>query len=127
MRSGERARALRASFEINLSPQAAADPELWARFLAIGEERAVAVPVIMAQLAAIAAHDTNARLAHISTPTLVIHGSADQLIPVQNGRLIASLVPHAQLEVLDGVGHMFFWEQPEREAELIHEHALARA
>src|SRR5271169_1115284 len=51
MASGDRARALRASYEINLSPAAAADPALWERFQSIAAERAVAVQVIMAQVA----------------------------------------------------------------------------
>ena len=33
--------------------------------------------------------------------------------------------PGSELELLEGVGHMFWWEQPERSAELIREHALA--
>jgi len=125
MSSGDRARALRAGYEANLSPRAAADHALWARFLEIAERRRVALPVIMAQLAAISGHDTSARLPHVRTPTLVIHGSADELIPARNGRLIAQLIAGARLEILDEVGHMFFWECPERSAELICEHALA--
>ena len=46
------------------------------------------------------------------------------MIPVANGELIASLIPGARLEILDGVGHMFWWEQPERSAELLRAHAL---
>jgi pimeloyl-ACP methyl ester carboxylesterase len=127
MRSGDRERALRAAFEINLSPQAAADPELWRRFHDIAEQRAVALPVIMSQLGAALGHDTSARLPGVHAPTLVIHGSADEMIPVQNARVIASLIPGAQLEIFDGVGHLFFWELPERSAELVCEHALAPA
>ena len=44
-----------------------------------------------------------------------------------NGELIARLIPGAQLELLDGSGHMFFWEQPERSAQLVREHASAAA
>ena len=58
-------------------------------------------------------------------PTLVVHGTADQMIPVENGRLIASLIPDSRLEIFDGVGHLFFWERPERSAELVREHAGA--
>ena len=47
----------------------------------------------------------------------------DQMLPVQNGKLIASLIPGARLELLDGVGHMFWWERPSRSAELFREHA----
>jgi 3-oxoadipate enol-lactonase len=123
MMSGDRARALRASWEINVSPEMAADEDAYARFLAIAAERAVALPVIMAQMQACVTHDTNARLGELAMATLVIHGTADQLLPVQNGRLIASRIPGSQLEILDGVGHMFFWERPQHSAELIQTHA----
>jgi pimeloyl-ACP methyl ester carboxylesterase len=43
------------------------------------------------------------RSAHV--PTLVIHGDADILIPVENGRLVAAAVPGARLIEIDGMGH----------------------
>jgi 3-oxoadipate enol-lactonase len=125
MMSGDRQRALRASWEINVSPTMAGDADAYARFLAIAEQRAVALPVIMAQMQACAAHDTNARLPGLGVPTLVIHGTVDRLLPVANGRLIASLMPDAQLEIFDDVGHLFFWERPERSAQLLRAHAGA--
>jgi 3-oxoadipate enol-lactonase len=127
MMSGDRERAIRAGWEANVSERYAADPDAWAAFAAIAERRAVAIPVVMAQMQAIAAHDTNARLPSLQMPTLVIHGSEDQMLPVANGRLIASRIDGAQLEVLDGVGHLFFWEQPERSAELLRAHAAVPA
>jgi pimeloyl-ACP methyl ester carboxylesterase len=41
--------------------------------------------------------------------------------------MIAGLIPGARLETLAGVGHMFWWEQPERSAALVRQHALAGA
>ncbi len=79
----------------------------------------------MAQLQAVMGHDTSARLPELRVPTLVVHGTEDQMLPVENGRLIASLIPGARLEILDGVGHLFFWERPARSAELVGEHAAA--
>ena len=35
--------------------------------------------------------------------------------------------PRPQLEVFDGVGHLFFWERPQRSAELLREHAGVHA
>jgi 3-oxoadipate enol-lactonase len=125
MSSGDRARAIRASWEVNIGPGLVGDADAYARFVGIAEQYAVALGVIMVQAAAVAAHDTHARLADVSAPTLVIHGTEDRLLPVQNGHLIASLVPGSQLEILDGVGHLFFWEQPERSAELVVAHARA--
>jgi pimeloyl-ACP methyl ester carboxylesterase len=127
MGSGDRDRALRAGWEINVSPTLAADDEAFATFREIAMRRAVAVAVIMQQMQACAAHDTNERLAQVAAPTLVIHGTEDRLLPVQNGRLIASRIPGARLEIFDGVGHLFFWERPERSAELVREHAAVPA
>jgi 3-oxoadipate enol-lactonase len=127
LNSGDRARALRAGYEINLSPQAAADPALWESFQSIALQRAVAVPVIMAQLAACGQHDTHDRLPTVTVPTLVVHGTVDELLPVENGRLIASLIPGARLEIMDGVGHLFFWERPEASAELVRSLAAVAA
>ena len=127
MMSGDRERALRVGWEINVSAGLVDDAAAYERFLAVAEEYAVAVPVVMAQAQACMAHDTSARLAGLSIPTLIIHGTEDEMLPVGNGHLIASLVPGARLEILDGVGHLFFWEQPERAAELIAEHAAVHA
>jgi 3-oxoadipate enol-lactonase len=123
MASGDRERAVRAAWEANVSPGFAADPDAWARFQAIGLRRGVAVEVIMAQMRAIVEHDTSARLPQITAPTLVVHGTLDEMLPVQNGRMIAELIPNAGLELFEQVGHLFFWERPQRSAELVRDHA----
>jgi 3-oxoadipate enol-lactonase len=125
--SGDRERILHASWEINVSPGYAQDPDAWARFVAIAIRRPVAIPVIAEQARAIAEHDTSGRLGEIATPTLVIHGSADQLLPVANGHMVAELIPGSQLEIFDGLGHLFFWERPERSADLLRAHAAVHA
>jgi pimeloyl-ACP methyl ester carboxylesterase len=127
MMSGDRERALRTAWEVNVSAEMAEDADAYAQMLAIGQRRAVAVPVVMAQAQAIFAHDTSARLSQLAMPTLVVHGTADQMLPVENGRLIASHIPDSRLEIFDGVGHLFFWEQPDRAAELVRTHASVAA
>jgi len=127
MMSGDRERALRAAFAANVSAEMAADRAAFARFRAIAARRAVAVPVIMAQLQACAAHDTYARLPRLQMPTLLVHGTVDRIIPFPNGELIASRIAGSRLEPLEGIGHLFFWEQPEHSAELLCAHALQPA
>ncbi len=127
MMSGDRQRALRTGWEVNVSPDFAVDDEAYVRFKEIGMRRAVPVEVIMEQMRAITEHDTSARLPEIALPTLVIHGTLDQMLPVQNGRMIAGLIPDTRLEIFEGVGHLFFWEQPERSAELVRAHAAVHA
>lgn len=126
MASGDRHRAIRTAWEANVSEAFAGDEQAWAAFLETGLAHAVPVAVIMEQMRAIAGHDTSARLGQIAVPTLVVHGTEDRMLPVSNAHAIAARIPGARLEILDGVGHMFFLEQPERSAELVREHALAR-
>lgn len=127
MMSGDRARAIRAGWEANVSPSYAADEQAWERFAAIAAQRSVAVPVVMAQMQAVAAHDTRSRLGELAMPTQVVHGTLDEMLPVQNGRLIASLIDGSRLEILEGAGHLYFWERPQRSAELLRELAAVPA
>ena len=125
MQSGDRARAIRSAWSVNVSEAFAADESNFEAFSKVALERPVAVQVIMLQMQAISGHDTSARLEEISVPTLVIHGTEDQMLDVANGEAIARAIPGARLERLEGVGHMFWIEQPERSAELVREHASA--
>jgi 3-oxoadipate enol-lactonase len=123
LRSGDRERALRTGWEIGVSAPMVDDDDAYAAFRELCLRRPVAQAVIMAQMRAIAAHDTSARLSQLRMPTLIVHGSADQLIPVENADAIAGHLPDARLEILDGAGHRFFFEQPQRSAELVRDHA----
>lgn len=125
MASGDRDRVFRAMWEINLSPGFREDDSRFAAFAEMGSALPAPKEVILQQMRACGAHDTSARLSAIELPTLVVHGDVDRLLGPGNGRLIASLIPAARLETLEGIGHMFWWEQPGRSAELIREHALA--
>jgi 3-oxoadipate enol-lactonase len=124
MGSGDLDGVFKAMYEVNLSPGFRADTSHYDAFTAMAGALPARQQTIQLQLGAIGGHDTQARLAEIAAPTLVVHGTEDRMIPVANGELIASLIPGARLEILDGVGHMFWWEQPERSAELIRAHAL---
>jgi 3-oxoadipate enol-lactonase len=125
--SGDRERAIEVAWEVNVSPAFASDAQARARFMEIGRERRVATSVVAEQMRAIGAHDTSERLPSLALPTLVIHGTADEMVPVENARVIAGLIPGAELELLEGAGHLFFWENPERAAQLVASHHLGSA
>ena len=58
------------------------------------------------QLGAIyASGDRTRRLATLKTPTLVIHGTQDPLMPVAAGRATAQAIPDAKLLILPEMGH----------------------
>ena len=46
-----------------------------------------------------------ARLGAIKTPTLVVHGSHDPLVPLRGGKETARLIPGAELLIVAGMGH----------------------
>jgi pimeloyl-ACP methyl ester carboxylesterase len=52
-----------------------------------------------------------ARLKSVDAPTLVIHGTADQLIPVEHGKKLVDLIPNAQGLWLKNVGHAFLFQK----------------
>ena len=47
------------------------------------------------------------KLRALSIPTLVVHGTADQFIPVEHGRKLVQTMPKAEGLWLEGVGHVF--------------------
>jgi pimeloyl-ACP methyl ester carboxylesterase len=124
MASGEREQVFRAMWEINLSPAFREDEARFEEFCTMASALPAPKEVILQQMRACGVHNTSERLAGIEVPTQVIHGTADRLLGVNNGIQIASLLsvePH----LLEDVGHMFWWEQPERSAALVRQHALA--
>ena len=123
--TGDRDTILRTAWEINISERFHGDEDAYAKFKEAALSLPVPMQVIMAQLQAISGHDTSEELASIDVPTLVVHGTADLMLGVGNARAIAERIPNARLEELDGVGHMFWLEEPQRSAELIRSHALA--
>jgi pimeloyl-ACP methyl ester carboxylesterase len=61
---------------------------------------------ISRQLAAVMASGSRApALASVKAPTLVIHGDADPLVPLDGGRDTARAIPGAELLVIEGLGH----------------------
>jgi 3-oxoadipate enol-lactonase len=68
-----------------------------------------------------ATHDAIARLGEIRVPTLVVHGTADNVVDVRNARLLADAIDDAKLELFEGVGHLLPWERPEDFAALVEE------
>ena len=55
--------------------------------------------------AIVAAPSRIERLRSLRTPTLVVHGDADILVPVDNGRKVAAAIPGARYLEIAGMGH----------------------
>ena len=48
----------------------------------------------------------------VTVRTLVIHARDDRVVPVEEGRLLASLIPDARLVVLDSANHILLADEP---------------
>ncbi len=68
---------------------------------------------IMAQVAAVTTHRTTDRLGQIKSPTLVIAGDNDRLVPPENSDVLAKHIPGAKLVKIAGGSHGFNFETPE--------------
>lgn len=77
--------------------------------------------------AIVASGDRVKLLKSIQSPTLVIHGKADQLVPVACGIHTAEQVPQSTLELFEGMGHNLPEALLPRFAELISTHAHTAA
>lgn len=59
------------------------------------------------------------RLAAVAVPVLILHGSQDRLVDVGNAPLLAERIRGADVEILEGAGHAYHSEMPERSSALV--------
>jgi 3-oxoadipate enol-lactonase len=67
----------------------------------------------LAQLQGIILWEAYSRIAKIAAPTLVVHGETDQLVPAENGRLIAQRISGSKLVMIPQASHIFSTDQPD--------------
>lgn len=49
--------------------------------------------------------DRREQLSQLNIPTMVVHGDADPLVPLEVGKEVASSIPNAELCIIKGMGH----------------------
>ena len=90
------------------APQTRAErPERVREDLRIRLSDATDIRTTLAQMAAIAGHDTRRRLHELAgLDVTVLHGEEDALVPPRAGRELAAAIPGARLVVIPACGHM---------------------
>lgn len=89
-------------------------PDEYEQFLAARLEHPTPPDAWRAQFEAATRWTQAARpIEEIAVPTLVVHGDADRVVPVENGRELARRIPDASLRELPGRGHVLNLEEPE--------------
>ena len=94
-------------------------PEVLDEWIRIATSERTSRAGLLGQLVAGARHDAYRDLARVASPTLVVTGDADRLIPPVNSRILAARIPGARLVMLPGAGHDFTTDRPAEAAELV--------
>jgi len=89
-----------------LGPADPFDAEYERHRVTVAVDRAYHPAGFVRQLQAISSAPSRlSRLRSLRIPTLVVHGDADILVPVENGRRVAAAVPGSRLLEIEGMGH----------------------
>jgi DNA-binding NarL/FixJ family response regulator len=56
--------------------------------------------------------DVTADLPQVRVPTIILHARADQVVPIDEGRLLAARIPGAQFVELDSRNHILLQDEP---------------
>jgi pimeloyl-ACP methyl ester carboxylesterase len=72
------------------------------------------------------AHDAREFLCDVDVPTLVVAAEHDTFTPMSLAREMASAIPHAELEVIEGASHAAPVEQPDAIAERVEDFFSSR-
>lgn len=80
-----------------------------------------------AQAAAVQAFDAAEELSALTLPVLIMHGTADRVLPVENAHALSERLPSAELELFEGGPHLFFVEQADAVTERLRGFLDARA
>ena len=64
------------------------------------------------QLSALARFNTTRQLNEIQCPTMVIHGTADRVMDISNGRSLAERITGARFVELANAGHFWWFHEP---------------
>jgi pimeloyl-ACP methyl ester carboxylesterase len=106
------------------SPEYPATDQELAEFLrAIHARGVTAAGSARHTLAILAAPGRFKQLTRVATPTLVVHGDSDPLIPLDCGLDIANAMPNARMQTFEGMGHDLPVQLVPRLARLIADHA----
>jgi 3-oxoadipate enol-lactonase len=71
------------------------------------------------QFAGILLWSSYLRLPRLRVPTLVVHGDVDRLVPLENGRVLASRIPGATFRLVRDAGHILMTDQPDACREIL--------
>jgi pimeloyl-ACP methyl ester carboxylesterase len=89
------------------------DPALLARLVDSLRSRPHDADAWFALAAAGGRYYGGSRYRDIRADTLIMHGTADTVVDPRNSTVLAEGIADSRLVLLEGLGHLFFWERPD--------------
>jgi pimeloyl-ACP methyl ester carboxylesterase len=102
------------------------DPQIMTEIMQPRAASDVSEDMYRVQLQAAVKFNAEDRLAAITSPTLVVSGDADVIVPVQNSHNLARQIPNAELRLVHGGSHTFFIEQADEFNQVLTEWLLRK-
>ncbi len=91
---------------------------LTAPFLSLPDAASDALPFVPARLLMRDRFDNAAKVGELDLPILIMHGTADRVVPFDHGEELAALSPHARFLRFEGRGHALSFTQEGQAAQL---------
>ena len=88
-------------------------PEEFAQVLQWRITYAPSQPAYLEQILAGSRFNLSQNVHDIRSPTLVLHGSEDRVVPVDNAVALDEAIPDSRLRIFEGAGHLVFIERAE--------------
>ena len=101
---------MRLTANILYGPRASDDHVLLGHQIAARRARPPTLWGYVGQLVATAGWSSLPWLHRIRTPTLVLTGQADAIVPPVNARILACRIPNAELDIVTGAGHLLLMD-----------------
>lgn len=110
---------MRLSANILYGPRASEDQDLLGHQIAARRARPPTLWGYVGQLVATTGWSSLPWLHRIRTPTLVLTGKEDAIVPPINARILARRLPNAELEIVPDAGHLLLMDDADRAANRI--------
>jgi poly(3-hydroxyoctanoate) depolymerase len=101
---------MRLTANILYGPADTADPDVRRHQINARRARPPTLWGYLGQLVAVTGWTSLPWLHRVQSPTLVLAGDADPIVPQRNARILASRIPNAQLEIMPGAGHLLLMD-----------------
>ena len=96
-----------------------ANPDLVEEYVKVTVQFPCTTEGLRAQWAALMGYDSWERLPDIVTPTLILQGSQDKLVPPENADVLGVRIPDSRVVLIEGAGHSLAFEAADRVNELL--------